>query len=68
MAISMLRDRAYTYSPVGLCHFSGRKCLSFPEIFRNGTPLCDILVRRAQAGTFASDPDQYVGDALKEIG
>ena len=44
------------------------KCLSFPEIFRNGTPLHDILVRRAQAGTFASDPDQYVGDALKEIG
>ena len=26
-----------------LCNNVTWKCLSFPEIFRNGTPLCDIL-------------------------
>ena len=35
-----------------------------PEIFRAGTPLREILIRRARAGTFAGDPDQYVADAL----
>jgi methyl-accepting chemotaxis protein len=38
-----------------------------PEIFRRGTPLRDILVRRAQAGTFADDPDQYVANALRQM-
>ena len=38
-----------------------------PEIFRRGTPLRDILVRRARAGTFAGDPDQYVADVLKQM-
>src|SRR6202030_1054519 len=37
------------------------------DIFRKGTPLRDILVRRARAGTFASDPDQYVADVLKQM-
>jgi len=37
-----------------------------PESFDEGTPLREILIRRAQAGTFASDPDQYVADALKQ--
>ena len=37
-----------------------------PEIFWKGTPLRDILVRRARAGTFAGDPDQYVADVLKQ--
>ena len=37
-----------------------------PEIFRKGTPLREILIRRAQAGTFAGDPDQYVVDVLKQ--
>jgi methyl-accepting chemotaxis protein len=36
-----------------------------PEYFRNGMPLREILMRRAQAGTFAGDPDQYVADCLK---
>jgi methyl-accepting chemotaxis protein len=35
------------------------------EIFREGTPLRDILARRAQQGSFAGDPDKYVADALK---
>ena len=36
------------------------------EIFRKGTPLREILIHRAQAGTFAGDPDRYVIDALKQ--
>ena len=35
------------------------------ELFKKGTPLREILIRRAQAGTFAGDPDQYVADTLK---
>jgi methyl-accepting chemotaxis protein/PAS domain-containing protein len=35
------------------------------ENFRPGTPLREILIRRAKAGTFADDPDQYVADCLK---
>jgi methyl-accepting chemotaxis protein len=38
-----------------------------PDIFRKGTPLRDILVCRARAGTFADDPDQYVANALKQM-
>jgi methyl-accepting chemotaxis protein len=37
-----------------------------PEMFREGTPLREILARRAQGGSFAGDPDQYVADALKQ--
>ena len=37
-----------------------------PEGFRRGVPLRKILNRRAKAGTFASDPDQYVADCLKQ--
>ena len=36
------------------------------ELFKKGTPLREILIRRAQAGTFAGDPDQYVADTLKQ--
>jgi methyl-accepting chemotaxis protein len=36
-----------------------------PEYFRQGTPLRELLVRRAQAGNFAGDPDKYVADALQ---
>jgi PAS domain-containing protein len=36
-----------------------------PENFRPGTPLRQILIRRAAAGHFEGDPDQYVADALK---
>jgi PAS domain-containing protein len=35
------------------------------NIFREGTPLRDILAHRAQQGSFAGDPDKYVADALK---
>src|ERR1700732_3696136 len=37
-----------------------------PENFREGTPLREILIRRARDGKFAGDPDQYVADALKQ--
>jgi methyl-accepting chemotaxis protein len=34
-------------------------------IFKEGTPLRDILAHRARQGSFAGDPDKYVADALK---
>jgi methyl-accepting chemotaxis protein len=34
--------------------------------FRSGMPLREILVRRAKAGTFSGDIDQYVADCLKQ--
>ena len=37
-----------------------------PENFRKGTPLRDILVRRAKIGAFAGNPDEYVARALKQ--
>jgi methyl-accepting chemotaxis protein len=37
-----------------------------PEYFQQGTPLRELLVRRAQAGSFAGDPDKYVLDALQQ--
>jgi methyl-accepting chemotaxis protein len=37
-----------------------------PEHFQQGTPLRELLVRRAQAGSFAGDPDKYVLDALQQ--
>ena len=36
-----------------------------PENFRPGTPLREILVRRAKIGAFAGDPDEYVDSALR---
>ncbi len=36
-----------------------------PEDFREGTPLRDLLIHRAKAGTFSGDPDQYVTDCLQ---
>ena len=36
------------------------------QIFQKGTPLHEILIQRAQRGTFAGDPDQYVADTLKK--
>ena len=37
-----------------------------PENFRQGTPLREILVRRAKIGAFAGDPDEYVDGALRQ--
>ena len=37
-----------------------------PGNFRKGTPLRDILVRRAKIGAFAGNPDEYVARALKQ--
>ncbi len=34
--------------------------------FRRGMPLREILMRRAKAGTFSGDADQYVADCLKQ--
>ncbi len=36
------------------------------ENFRKGTPLREILARRAKIGAFAGDPDEYVASALKQ--
>jgi len=41
-------------------------CQLPPENFRRGTPLREILKRRAEAGTFADDPKKYVAEALKQ--
>jgi len=37
-----------------------------PENFRPGTPLREILARRAKIGAFAGDPDEYVAKALRQ--
>jgi methyl-accepting chemotaxis protein len=37
-----------------------------PDSFKEGTPLREILIRRARAGTFDGDPDEYVADTLKQ--
>jgi len=34
--------------------------------FRSGMPLREILARRAKAGTFSGDIDQYIADCLKQ--
>jgi methyl-accepting chemotaxis protein len=34
--------------------------------FRRGVLLRDLLVRRAAAGTFEADPDEYIGDCMKK--
>jgi methyl-accepting chemotaxis protein len=36
------------------------------EHFRSGVPLREILARRAAAGTFSDDPDQYVANCLQQ--
>jgi PAS domain-containing protein len=36
------------------------------EDFRKGMPLREILVRRAKAGTFSGDADQYIAGCLKQ--
>jgi methyl-accepting chemotaxis protein len=36
------------------------------EAFHRGTPLREILVRRAATGSFSGDPDQYVSTCLKQ--
>jgi methyl-accepting chemotaxis protein len=37
------------------------------EHFRSGMRLREILIRRAGAGTFSGDPDQYVADCLEQV-
>jgi methyl-accepting chemotaxis protein len=63
----------------GLCMFdaSARLLLcndSYIEMYRlrfdqarRATPLRDLLVYRAAAGTFAGDPDLYVADCLRQV-
>ncbi len=63
----------------GLCMFDGAARLILcnerylemyglrPENARRGTPLRDLLIERAAAGTFADDPDAYVAEALKQV-
>jgi methyl-accepting chemotaxis protein len=38
-----------------------------PEHARAGTPLRDLLVHRAGAGTFSGDPDRYIAECLKQV-
>jgi methyl-accepting chemotaxis protein len=63
----------------GLCMFDGAARLILaneryvemyhlqPEHARLGTPLRDLLVERAAAGTFSGDPDAYVAECLKQV-
>ena len=63
----------------GLCMFDGAARLILcnerylemyhlrPEHARVGTPLRDLLVERAAAGTFVGDPDAYVAECLKQV-
>src|SRR5277367_1361314 len=38
-----------------------------PEDGRRGTPLRELLVRRAAAGTFTGDPDRYVAEYTRQV-
>ncbi len=38
-----------------------------PEHAQRGTPLRDLLIGRAAAGTFSGDPDTYVADCLARV-
>ena len=63
----------------GLCMFDGAARLILcneryiemyhlrPERAQRGTPLRDLLVERAAAGTFSGDPDTYVAECLKQV-
>jgi methyl-accepting chemotaxis protein len=63
----------------GLCMFDGAARLilcneRYVEMYglrpgnaRRGTPLRDLLIERAAAGTFTGDPDAYVIEALQQV-
>jgi methyl-accepting chemotaxis protein len=63
----------------GLCMFDGAARLilcneRYVEMYglrsgnaRRGTPLRDLLIERAAAGTFTGDPDAYVVEALQQV-
>src|ERR1700722_16644013 len=63
----------------GLCMFDGAARLvlcneRYAEMYqlrsgnaRRGTPLRDLLIERAAAGTFTGDPDAYVVEALQQV-
>ncbi len=63
----------------GLCMFDGAARLMLcneryaemyhlrPEHARPGTPLRDLLIERAAAGTFSGDPDAYVAECLRQV-
>ena len=63
----------------GLCMFDGAARLilcneRYVEMYglrpgnaRRGTPLRDLLIERASAGTFTGDPDAYVIEALQQV-
>jgi methyl-accepting chemotaxis protein len=63
----------------GLCMFDGAARLilcneRYVEMYglrpgnaRRGTPLRDLLIERAVAGTFTGDPDAYVAEALQQV-
>jgi len=38
-----------------------------PEHGRAGTPLRELLLHRAAAGTFSGDPDRYVAECLRQV-
>ncbi len=78
-AQSRLLRAALNNMTQGLCMFDGAARLVLcnqryvemyhlrPERARAGTPLRDLLVHRAGAGTFSGDPDCYVADCLKQV-
>src|ERR1700683_2682142 len=63
----------------GLCMFDGAARLILcneryiemyhlrPEHAKRGTPLRDLLIERAAAGTFTGDPEAYVAEALRQV-
>ena len=63
----------------GLCMFDGAARLilaneRYAEMYhlrsgrtQRGTPLRDLLIERAAAGTFSGDPDAYVAQCLKQV-
>jgi methyl-accepting chemotaxis protein len=63
----------------GLCMFDGAARLilcneRYVEMYglrpgnaRRGTPLRDLLIERAAAGTFTGDPEAYVAEALQQV-
>jgi methyl-accepting chemotaxis protein len=78
-AQSRLLRAALNNMTQGLCVFDGTAHLLLcnerylemyamrPEHGRTGTPLRELLVHRAAAGTFSGDPDRYIADCLKQV-
>ncbi len=69
LAVNNMNQGLSMYDGAGrlvLCNIRYIEMSRLPrERFYLGMPFRDILMQRAQAGTFTGDPDQYVADYLK---